>query len=176
VIRIVARYALLALGMGLLIGCTDPELSQLEQQLVEVRANPGEVPQLDLPDIPPVERVSYAGHETRSPFVARRMQDQREPPQAGGLAPPPDRPREPLEAYDLAELDLVGILTVGGTPSALVRGPDGKVHRVRIGDYMGLDHGRIVSITESSLVLVETVLENNAWQERSRQIALGEGA
>jgi len=170
------RYAFLAVGMGLLVGCTDPELRQLEQRLVEVRANPGEVPQLDLPDIPPIERVSYVGNEARSPFVPHRMQDQRVAPQAGDLAPSSDRPRAPLEAYDLAELDLVGILTVGGKPSALVRGPGGKVHRVEVGDYMGHDHGRIVSITESSLVLVETVLENNAWQERSRQIALGEGA
>ncbi|MFG6159109.1 pilus assembly protein PilP [Halomonas sp. 1390] len=175
-IRLSVRYALLALGMVLLSGCVDPDLRQLEQQLVEVRANPGEVPQLDLPDIPPIERVSYAGNEARSPFTPRRMQDQREVPRAGDLAPPPDRPREPLEAYDLAELDLVGTLMVGGKPSALVRGPDGKVHRVTIGDHMGLDHGRIVSITEVSLVLVETVLESNAWQERSRQIALGEGA
>ncbi|MCL7939611.1 pilus assembly protein PilP [Halomonas sp. ATCH28] len=173
--RLNGRHALLVLGMALLTACADPELRSLEQKLAEVRTDPGDVPRVDLPEIPQVDRVAYSGSDARSPFEPRRMQDQREVPEAGELAPPPDRPREPLEAYDLSELDLVGTLTVGGEPSALVRGPDGKVHRVRIGDYMGLDHGRIVSITDASLVLVETVLERNAWQERSRRIALGEG-
>ena len=168
-------HVLLALGMGLLTACADPELRALEQELEEVRTDPGEVPRVELPEIPQIDRVAYTKSDDRSPFEPRRMQDQREVPQTSELAPPPDRPREPLEAYDLSELDLVGTLTVGGEPSALVRGPDGKVHRVRIGNYMGLDHGRIVSITDASVVLVETVLERNAWQERSRQIALGEG-
>jgi len=161
--------------MALLTACADPELQSLEQELAEVRMEPGEVPRVELPEVPQIDGVEYHGSDVRSPFEPRRMQDQREVPQSGELAPPPDRQREPLEAYDLAELDLVGTLTVGGEPSALVRGPDGKVHRVRIGDYMGLDHGRIVSITDASLVLVETVLESNAWQERTTQIALGEG-
>ncbi|MDR9439260.1 MAG: pilus assembly protein PilP [Halomonas sp.] len=173
--RLNGRHALLALGLGLLAACADPELRSLEQELAEVRTDPGDVPRVELPEIPQVDRVVYSGRDARSPFVPRRMQDQREAPQSSELAPSADRPREPLEAYDLSELDLVGTLTVDGEPSALVRGPDGKVYRVRIGDYMGLDHGRIVSITDDSLVLVETVLEKNAWQERTRQIALGEG-
>lgn len=174
--RNAARYACLALVLSLTGGCVDPDLRGLEQQLLEVRMNPGEVPQLDLPDIPSVERVAYVGREDRSPFEPRRMQEQREVPEGGDLAPSPDRPRGPLEAYDLSELDLVGTLTVGGRPSALMRGPDGKVYRVGIGDYIGLDHGRIVRIAEAALVLVETVRDDGAWQERSRQIVLGEGA
>lgn len=174
-IRMSGRQSLVVLGMGLLTACADPELQRLEQELIEVRTDPGSVPRIELPEIPQVDRVPYSAGEARSPFVPRRMQEQRDVPQASGLAPSPDRPREPLEAYGLSELDLVGTLTVGGEASALVRRPDGKVHRVRIGDYMGKDHGRIVSITEASVVLVETVLESNTWQERTRQIALGEG-
>lgn len=173
--RVNVAQALLAISMVLLAACADPELRNLEQELAEVRTDPGEAPRVDLPEVPQVDQLAYEGSDSRSPFVPRRMRDQRQVPEAGELAPPPDRPREPLEAYDLAELDLVGTLTVDGEPSALVRGPDGKVHRVSIGDYMGQDFGRIVSITDASLVLVETVLEGNAWQERSRQIALGEG-
>jgi type IV pilus assembly protein PilP len=55
-----------------------------------------------------------------------------------------------------------------------VRAPNGQVHRLTLGEYMGLDNGRIVTITEASVGLVETVLEQNAWVERSHTLMLEE--
>jgi type IV pilus assembly protein PilP len=55
-----------------------------------------------------------------------------------------------------------------------VRGADG-VHRVRIGEYMGRNHGRIVAITENAIEIVELVPDGaDGWLERPRTLALQE--
>src|SRR5690554_6616344 len=93
-------------------------------------------------------------------------------PEGTLVMPQLDRQREPLEAHGLSELQLVGTLRVGGQPSALVRAPGGQVHRLSIGSYLGLNHGRIVSITDTSLSLVELVVERGAWVERRREMMM----
>jgi type IV pilus assembly protein PilP len=40
---------------------------------------------------------------------------------------------------------------------ALVRAPDGVIHRVQSGNYMGRNHGKITSISESQMQLKEIV-------------------
>jgi type IV pilus assembly protein PilP len=159
---------------GILTGCADPQLGGLDRELAAIRNDPGEVPKVALPEIPDDETPGYALAEQRSPFLARSPQDGAPTPQEGELAPDPDRPKDVLEAHALSELELVGTLTVGGRPSALVRAPNGQVHRLTLGEYMGLDNGRIVTITEASVGLVETVLEQNAWVERSHTLMLEE--
>jgi type IV pilus assembly protein PilP len=129
-------------------------------------------PVLELPAVPRIESIGYDLEEMRSPFVMRDGEAERELPEGTLVMPQLDRAREPLEAYDLSELQLVGTLRVGGQPYALVRAPGGQVHRLSVGNYLGLNHGRIVSITETSLLLVELHVERGAWVERNRQMAL----
>ena len=58
----------------------------------------------------------------------------------------------------------------------LVRDPDGGVHKVQVGDYMGTDHGRITSIEEVEIQLMEIVSDGiGGWVERSRTVAMGGG-
>lgn len=117
--------------------------------------------------------MDYRFADQRSPFQVRLPESRTLPEGDVDLAPDTSRPREPLEAYDLGQLDLVGTLTVGGAPSALVRAPDGNVHRLRVGDHMGSDFGRIVDITAASVQLVEIVpTGRGGWIERSTQLAL----
>lgn len=160
--------------LGLLAGCSDPQLGSLDQELAAIRNDPGEVPKVELPEIPDYEAIVYSQADQRSPFLAPSRQDAGPTPRESELAPNPDRPKGVLEAYALSELELVGTLTVGGRPSALVRAPGGQVHRLTIGDYMGQNYGRIVTITEASVGLVETVLDRNAWVERNHTLTLEE--
>lgn len=167
----VARLLLPIAGM-LIAGCSDPRLGELDRQLAALRNDPGPLPSLELPGIPDHDVVNYLPSESRSPFQPRELDAPREVPADSLVMPRVDRQREPLEAYALSELDLVGTLTVGSQPSALVKEPGGQVHRLRIGNYLGLNHGRIVSITSSSILLVELVVEQGAWVERNRQLTL----
>lgn len=168
----------LAVGGGLVLtlaGCADPQLASLDRELATIRANPGTPMPLELPQVPSYEATLYREADSRSPFVPRQQSDEQRPQAfSGELAPDPERPREPLERFALGELELVGILTVGGQPSALVRSPDGQVHRLQIGNHLGEHHGRIVSITQSTVELVETVMQREGWVEQRRRLTLRE--
>ncbi|MEQ6918518.1 pilus assembly protein PilP [Halomonas aquatica] len=173
--RWLTRGPLLALLFAL-GACSDANLSGLEQELVSMRTDPGEVTLEPVPPMPTYASVDYYFADERSPFQAR-LPEPEDRPGGGGvntdLAPDETRPREPLEAYDLSQLELVGTLTVGGEPSALIKAPEGKVHRLRTGNHMGSDFGRIIGITDASVQLVEIVpTGRGGWIERSTQLAL----
>ncbi|MFP4138212.1 MAG: pilus assembly protein PilP [Halomonas sp.] len=159
--------------LGSLAGCADPQLSSLDRELAEIRDSPGPTPSVELPEIPEYEPVPYDLADERSPFTPRLPEAEEQAQGSEELAPDLTREREPLEAFKLSELKLVGTLTEGGEPSALVRAPDGQVHRLRVGNYMGSDFGRIVSITSSTVQLVEVVpTGRGGWLERSKRLEL----
>ncbi|MFY0989420.1 pilus assembly protein PilP [Halomonas sp. C05BenzN] len=169
------RVSFVPLGAVLLwlAGCADPQLGSLDRDLSAIRNDPGQVPRVELPEIPEYEPVPYDEADRRSPFIAQLPEAEQPPRGSEELAPDLERPREALEAYGLGELDLVGTLQVGGQPSALVRAPDGQVHRLRVGNHLGSDFGRIVSITEASVQLVEVVpTGRGGWIERSTRLTL----
>lgn len=169
------RLPLALAALLLLAGCADPQLGTLDRELAEIRSNPGATPRVELPAIPDYEALPYDEADRRSPFVARLPEAEQPPQGSEELAPDLTRPREPLEAYGLGQLDLVGTLTHGGQPSALVRAPDGSVHRLRVGNHMGSDFGRIVSITSASVQLVEVVpTGRGGWIERTTRLTLND--
>jgi len=91
------------------------------------------------------------------------------------VRPDLNRPREPLEEYPLDSLRMVGILELKGTRWALIKTPDETIHRVRVGNYMGQNHGRITRITETQVDLIEIVPDGlGGWMERKAQVALVE--
>ncbi|MCG6658380.1 pilus assembly protein PilP [Halomonas campisalis] len=166
---------LFGVGLLALAGCVDPQLDELDRELAAIRTDPGAAPRLELPEVPSYEATPYREDDSRSPFVPRQQADERRSQAfSGELAPDPERPREPLERFALGELELVGILTVGGQPSALVRSPDGQVHRLQVGNRLGENRGRIVSITQSTVELVETVMQREGWVEQRRRLTLSE--
>jgi type IV pilus assembly protein PilP len=156
-----------------LAGCADPELGRLDRELSSIRSDPGEVARVELPEIPEFEPVPYDEADLRSPFMDHIPEEDESPEGSEDLAPDLTREREPLEAFDRGELELVGTLTVDGEPSALVQAPDGQVHRLRVGNYLGSDFGRIVGITEASIQLVEVVSTGRGgWIERNARMTL----
>ena len=68
-----------------------------------------------------------------------------------------------------------GTLGAVGAIEGLVRDPDGVVHRVHVGNYMGQNYGRITAIEEDRIDLVELVPNGTGgWMERPASIALGD--
>jgi type IV pilus assembly protein PilP len=55
-----------------------------------------------------------------------------------------------------------------------VRDPDGGIHRVTEGNFLGRDHGKIVELTDTYLAVVEIVSDgtSDGWVERPRTIEL----
>ena len=57
---------------------------------------------------------------------------------------------------------------------ALLKGAGG-VYRVKVGDYLGRNNGRIVSVSDGQVDVIEIVPDGEgAWLERPRSIALKE--
>ncbi|MDW5377333.1 pilus assembly protein PilP [Halomonas sp. HP20-15] len=163
-------FALLA--VTLLAGCSDARLDALDQRLASLRAKPsGELPLL--PETPAYQPVTYDQAGSRSPFQPERPATDAAAANGNDLKPDLSRPREALERFALDSLTLVGTLAIDGRGSALVRDPEGKVHRVYAGMHIGTDFGRIDKITDRDIHLVEIVSNGQGgWVERRRTLSL----
>lgn len=127
-----------------------------------------------LPEVKPYEPFTYSAFELIDPFKPRKI----EPPKggaAGGIAPDLNRRREPLEAYPLESLRMVGTLEQKKQVFALVKAPDNTLFRVRSGNYLGQNFGRIVGISEASIKLKEIIQDGGGnWEEKEQVLLLQE--
>ncbi|WP_255210623.1 pilus assembly protein PilP [Methylogaea oryzae] len=72
-------------------------------------------------------------------------------------------------------LRMVGTLAKGKVLWGLIKAPDGTIHRVRSGNYLGKNYGKVVSVSADRIDLVEIVADGaNAWREQPASIALAE--
>ncbi|MFC0709355.1 pilus assembly protein PilP [Azorhizophilus paspali] len=126
-----------------------------------------------LPVFRPYEAFAYGAAAMRSPFQPPVKIDPAS--QRRGLRdirPDESRSRQYLEGFNIEVFEMVGTLSNGMGMQALVRGVDG-IHRVRVGDYLGRNHGRVVEIDEASVEVVEIVPDGEGgWLERPRSLAL----
>ena len=123
-----------------------------------------------VPQIRPYEPFAYNAFDLPDPFKPRKIE-----PSKGGskLAPDLTRRREPLEAYPLESLTMVGTLARGKTTYALVRTPDKDVYQVTQGNYLGQNFGVITGITDSEVRLKELVQDGSGdWTERTGALQL----
>jgi type IV pilus assembly protein PilP len=157
----------------LLGGCVSSDQSDLEEYVRKVKARePGAIE--PLPEIKPVSTFVYEPADRRDPFVVD-ARSAAVPAAAPGssLAPDPLRRKEELEGYSLDALRMVGSLEQNQTRWGLIRAPNGILHRVKVGDYMGTNNGQIVSITDEAIQLTEIVPEGPGdWRERQATVAL----
>lgn len=167
--KLLQLTAVLAL-LAALSGCDRRESPQ--QWVAAEKAKKG-APLEPLPVVKTFETFLYTDQDLRDPF-GPSSNEQEENAQSGPR-PDQDRPREPLEAFPLDGLKMSGTLGLGSNVEGLVRDPDGVVHRVRVGNYLGINYGRITSINEDRIELVELVPNGTGgWMERPAELALGD--
>lgn len=122
--------------------------------------------------------VHYQIEGARDPFRWPRpvAEPEIEPAPVLVMSPPPrdlTRARQPLEGYPLDQLRLVGRLDGGSRRWALVRAPDGRVHVVQTGDFLGQDQGRVEAIRQDQVVLIERVADGAGdWRDRKAHLEL----
>ena len=173
----VSAWLAVSLGALLLAGC-NTELTDLEQYIAEVKSRPAQ----PIPPIPPVKTYTpytYEGLAGRDPFISSTTEGAEQQAQAGnrsGPRPDFDRPKEYLEKYDLDTLTMVGTFSRNNAYWALVRDPDGVIHRVSVDNYLGKNHGRITNISESEITLTELITDGaGGWLVREASVALEAG-
>ncbi|MEJ6655413.1 MAG: type 4a pilus biogenesis lipoprotein PilP [Pseudomonas sp.] len=158
----------------LLSGCGGNDFSDLQLFMEETRARPaGKIE--PLPRFKPYEAFTYSASSLRSPFQPPiRIDLTQRQKGSQDIKPDENRVRQFLEGFNIEGFEMVGVLSNQQGMQALIRGA-GSVHRVKIGDYLGRNHGRIASIEEGRVDVVEIVPDGEGgWLERPRTLSLPE--
>ncbi len=173
----VIATATIALATLALAGCSgeQQELTQwMEQQRREVKPN---VQPLSAPKkFNPQAYLALGGVE---PFSNQKLtvalrQEARQPNSL--LSSELNRRKEPLEAYPLDSMSMVGSVSRAGRPYALLR-VDNLLYQVKQGDYLGQNYGRVTRISETGVALREIVQDAaGEWIERPSALQLQEKA
>jgi len=164
--------ALLPLTAALfLYGCSDQQ-DDLRNWMAE--ASKDLKPNLKpLPPIQQVASVSYQGASLIDPFKVSKLEPDKK---SGVFVPDANRRREPLEAYPLESLKMVGVLMKRGQVHAIIAA-DKTLHQVKAGNYLGQNYGQITAISETEVTLKELVEDaGGEWAERISTLQLQEQA
>lgn len=156
-----------------LSGCWSESGSQsLSRYLEQVKARPA-VPVEPIPAVIEPVHFAYSASQLRSPFEIPQLKIAKN----SGLSPQMDRPQEPLEAFPIDALALVGMLTLGSAPWALIAAPDNTLYRVTIGQYVGQDYGKITDMSKEAITIEEIVPDGvGGWRNKQRLISLNDKA
>ena len=178
--RITSTMAFALLASAALVGCVaeseDLRLWMTEQRRVtKPKVTPIAEPKKYVP-------LAYSEGASFDPFSSEKLTQalRREtgPASAGAMlvAPELNRRKEPLEAFPLDVMTMVGSLDRSGQRVALVR-VDNLLHQVRAGNYLGQNYGRVSKISENEVVLREIVQDAaGEWIERNTVLQLQEKA
>lgn len=171
------RAVYLAAATLLLVACSaeHEELRLwMEQQRREVKPN--------ITPLQPPKKFNpqpYTSAQAVEPFSQQKLtvalkQEARQPNSL--LSAELNRRKEPLEAYPLDSMSMVGSVNKQGQPFALLR-VDALLYQVKVGDYLGQNYGRITRIAETEIAMREIVQDAaGEWIERPATLQLQERA
>ena len=171
--------AAIVLAVALVSGCGGEEFGDLKKELDELTKDVrGKVD--PLPQVKPYEPVPYSAEAEVDPFRPERIvvaaAGASPAPAFAKLAPDVNRPKEPLEAFPLESIQMMGSITQGRVTFGLVKAGT-NLYRVKAGNYMGQNFGVITSIEEGLINLKELVQDSSGdWVERASSLQLQEGA
>jgi type IV pilus assembly protein PilP len=157
------------LGAFMLSGCAGDPNQEVKQWMDEqAKTMKGKVDPLPL--VKPYVPFAYNAFDLPDPFKPRKIEPARG---SSKLAPDLNRRKEPLEAYPIESLRMVGTLQQQNTIYALVRTNDKNVYQVRMGNYLGQNFGIITGISEGEIRLRELVQDSSGdWTERQSRLLL----
>jgi len=151
----------------LLSACSGPD-DDLERYIHKIKMKKTR-PIESIPEIAEPEKYKYPENlKRRSPFKPIVKRD----PGQDALAPDQNRPKMPLEKFPLDALKFVGTLKDGSMKWGLIAEPGGRIVRVKPGDYMGENYGKILQISDDALVLQETLKVSGRWEKKNTTIRL----
>ena len=168
----------LGAAVAVLSGCMGSEEEQLQRWMADQRAQVK-------PTVPPITEPkkftpqAYTEGGSIEPFNMQKLtqalrRDSNQPSTSGLIAPELTRRKEALEAFPLDAMTMVGSLNRNGQPVALIF-VDKLLYQVRVGNYLGLNYGRITRIGETDVTLREIVQDAaGEWIERVATLQLQE--
>jgi len=171
------RYVAGAVLVAVMLSACSESMDDLDKYIVSVKARPAD----PITPIPPVKTYTpyvYEGESGRDPFLQSISEGSDDERSSTGTGPRPDfgRSKEYLERYELDTLSMVGTFSNDESYWGLIRDPEGVIHRVPVGNYIGKNHGKVVDITDTEVYLSELISDGaDGWLVREASIDLGEG-
>jgi type IV pilus assembly protein PilP len=177
-----ARCLLLGLVVLVLQGC-DNGHADLQSWMDETRRNtPTRIDKVEEPKR--FESFRYQADKAADPFAMTRLRAMSSAAASAGsaaaanpaLRPNDKRAREPLEAFPLDLFRMVGSLRRGREHIGLLRA-ENQLHQIRVGQYIGQNHGRVLQISDER-ILIREIVEDAAgeWTQRDTEMRLQESA
>lgn len=164
----------LLFALGTLSACGGKDVSDLETFIQTAKAKyTGNVE--SLPEIKPYESYHYHA-ASRDPFKPSvSLVKSISLASRNGVHPDEKRPKEDLEQFPTEVLKMVGAMNNDGQTWGIVKAPDNAIYRVRRGNYIGQNHGKITKILENKIELTEIITDGmGGWVERPATIGLSE--
>ncbi|MGV6851798.1 MAG: pilus assembly protein PilP [bacterium] len=172
--KVLVKFAFAMLMLSLLAGCGH-DMQDLKDWVAEQKSR--SAPPIEpLPEIKPQEIFTYQAEDLRDPFsLSMSGFSDNEPALNPKSGPKPDmnRRKQPLENFPLDSLKMIGTFQKGEMNWGLVQDPEGLIHKVRPGQYLGQNYGQIKNVYEDKIDLVELVPDGlGGYQEREASLAL----
>ena len=177
-----ARHVLLGITLLLTAACSS-DRSMIDLKRFVLNMHKSTQPSVEpLPELAPIPTYTYAASSLPDPFSPENVfpsissADTQPEPEPDPLEPDPTRLREHLEGFPLDALQLAGIMILEGRLELIVVTPDGMIHKVAKGAYLGQNYGRITEIDlEARSVGLEEVIKgaDGRWQERTVSFMIG---
>ena len=159
----------LALFLVFMFGCDSDQSIALDAYVEQVKARP-KLPLEPLPVLADADRFVFQTDGLRNPFQLlenRNQSNQLDRPIGNGIKPDIRRNKEALEAYALDGLKMVGTLSNQIGLWALVRAQDASIHRVKVGNHMGLNDGQVIRISKDKIEVMEILPDKpGIWREQ----------
>ena len=158
----------------MLSGC-NASTNDLDDYFDVERGKPA-TPIAPIPEVKPYLRYIYPEHE-KDPFDVAMLAPNtvREEIIDNGISIDTTRVPEFLEGFPLDSLRMVGTVEKDNTLWALVRIPEGAVQTVKSGNYLGQNYGKVVSISDVKMNMLETVSNGlGGFKKREISIALNQ--
>jgi len=168
-----------------LSGCVLNDMTDLENQITEIMARPGGRIE-PLPEIKPYEAYTYKSGQLNKKDPFAPFFEVPKPTVEDAMAADDGlteemkreisfRNKEELEKFELDSLRMVGTMDNEDNKWAIVLDPQGTVHRVKVGEYMGMNIGKVTNIFEEKIQLREIFQAiNGRWEEREASLVLVE--
>ncbi|MBS1189210.1 MAG: Pilus assembly protein, PilQ [Rhodocyclaceae bacterium] len=171
------RLIVVALS-GFLVACSGGDHEDLRRWMNESTQDlRGNIPKL--PEVKPYEPVAYDAEGMVDPFKATKIEPESKTKQGagkGGGLQPDFEAREIrnslLEKYPLESLKMIGYLSLEGKSIAVIQAEQ-NVKQVRVGEYLGLDFGMVMQISDREVMIRELVQDSSGdWTERTNSLYL----
>lgn len=150
------KLLVMASIVTMLVGCGGDPVAEVDQQL-EAYKNASVAKIEPIPSFAGDEPANYEVKTLRSPFTPRSVHQHLKDFKPRYVKLDLNRKKYPLEQFSLDSLKMHGVLSKGGKLDAMIQTPNGDFTVVRVGEYIGQNHGHITKITEDGMDIVEAI-------------------